>query len=577
MPHASPRVRVNLLELGVGLGNVTPDYVFVLINNRVHHAEIDAIAVVPVIGLPRAAAVDEEPPAYGQFRRARYRLYREREDGPDAERSPDAADIGATIDIVSPQSKAERVRANPAKGSDRARPVAAGVSSRPELRALRRYKNFAVARTFWHGADGVLFLQVQGDAFDPALADDIAAGIADRLFEPGVERCVVPTAAVAVPARSDELCFALGSCQYTAGIIDSTPRIDEVLPRPGPADASYARLAARLRSPARADRPELLIIAGDHVYVDATAGLFDPALDAGKYLKPYDQLYSSIYVQDIARQIPVCAMLDDHEIADNWENEGDAEAAEALRLGVASYLRYQRAYSLLDNPRSPVEEGQLWSEVERKGFHFFFADTRTGRQKRTAADFWHQRIMHPKQMEALQAWLLRRQCDDERARPCFVVSASILLPRRRTSLAPSGALRSDAWDGYPRSQAELMAFIADKQIKNAFFLSGDEHLCVVAEASLQGAQGVAIRSIHSSGMYAPFPFANSIPEDLLAVDDSLVTGRHAWTARAEFAPRGQGFAVINVTRDSAGCYTVAVQFDLDSVPQAQAQRYCFRV
>ena len=75
-------------------------------------------------------------------------------------------------------------------------------------------------------------------------------------------------------------------------------------------------------------------------------------------------------------------------------------------------------------------------------------------------------------------------------------------------------LRSDSWEGYPWSMASLMHHIVTQGIRNVVFLSGDEHLfCMArAEISLKGATARhVIHSIHSSPLYAPFPFANSIP------------------------------------------------------------------
>ncbi|RYY53330.1 MAG: hypothetical protein EOO24_64410, partial [Comamonadaceae bacterium] len=79
-------------------------------------------------------------------------------------------------------------------------------------------------------------------------------------FTPGAE---------AAPDHSrpaEGLCFALGSCQYPAGLLDADV-----------AEASYRQLLAVLDQGTEATCPQFLVLAGDQVYVDATAGLFDPA------------------------------------------------------------------------------------------------------------------------------------------------------------------------------------------------------------------------------------------------------------------------------------------------------------
>lgn len=138
-------------------------------------------------------------------------------------------------------------------------------------------------------------------------------------------------------------------------------------------------------------------------------------------------------------------------------------------------------------------------------------------------------------------------------------------------------MQSDAWDGYPCSQRELLNFIAEHDINNAVFLSGDEHLCLTAEAALRGQSSIVIHSIHGSGMYAPFPFANSIPEDLLAKDLLCTSPAHRWNVTTKFAARGQGFALINVYRDASDRYTVAVRFVLESDPFAQLEHTRFTI
>jgi phosphodiesterase/alkaline phosphatase D-like protein len=110
--------------------------------------------------------------------------------------------------------------------------------------------------------------------------------------------------------------------------------------------------------------------------------------------------------------------------------------------------------------------------------------------------------------------------------PKFVVSPVMLLPRharaskpgQRLDAAYAGALQSDGWDGYPETMREVLGFIAEKQIRNVVFLSGDEHRACVATAELNASAGTMptrIHSVHASAMYAPFPFANSIDEEFI--------------------------------------------------------------
>ena len=80
--------------------------------------------------------------------------------------------------------------------------------------------------------------------------------------------------------------FSLASCQYPADMFERMPdgsnQPDGPFATRGPADASLLALGklvdptdiASQRAPA--DPPTLLLLVGDQVYTDATAGLFDP-------------------------------------------------------------------------------------------------------------------------------------------------------------------------------------------------------------------------------------------------------------------------------------------------------------
>lgn len=79
--------------------------------------------------------------------------------------------------------------------------------------------------------------------------------------------------------NASQLHFVLASCQYPPRMLDSST-----------AEASYLRMENRVnqtKSPAHLPPFEFLLLAGDLVYVDAMAGLFDPALLDDCYYRPY--------------------------------------------------------------------------------------------------------------------------------------------------------------------------------------------------------------------------------------------------------------------------------------------------
>ena len=127
------------------------------------------------------------------------------------------------------------------------------------------------------------------------------------------------------PAQ-DSLCLALGNCQYVPGLVDRRP-----------AQASYRRLAQRLED-AAAPRPQLLLLIGDQVYVDDTAGLFDADGSddpAGSYLLSFRMPA----LRSVTSALPSYPLLDDHEVADNWQPEAPPTPAQSAALG--AYIAFQ--------------------------------------------------------------------------------------------------------------------------------------------------------------------------------------------------------------------------------------------
>ncbi len=338
--------------------------------------------------------------------------------------------------------------------------------------------------------------------------------------------------------------FALASCQYPAGLVDGTPQdyaqADGWAMPPGPADASMLRLAARLADEDDDHRrPSLLVLTGDQIYADATAGLFDPRAgrvpapgssvrEAEDWLRvPYHNWYGSVGAQAVLGRLVTLMMLDDHEIDDNWEpldttwGPGAAERMARLdRLKDAGRLGYQRYQRDLREARLLTA---LWHQRQHRGIAFFMADTRTERQPRQAAgDPCRPCILGGLQTIDLVTWIAGPD-EAARQRPAFIVSPAMLLPRRRSSQRSlRAALHSDAWDGYPGSLHRLLVHLWETGRSNLVFLSGDEHLSCVVKATVTKlnvpGRAVTLHSVHSSGLYSPYPFANAVPA-LFAVPD----------------------------------------------------------
>lgn len=389
-----------------------------------------------------------------------------------------------------------------------------------------------------------------------------------------------PTHGYGSAASPIDTCFALASCQYPADLLDASPRNPAF--SAGPADASLARLSACLDSGPPEQRPTLLVLAGDQVYLDDMAGLFEARANDDRYHSRYQFLLESRGMQLVSARLPIACMLDDHEIVDNWEPmpSGGPGAAAALEWdgarsdGVGAFIDYQR---MAGPPLAyPADRCSLWCSFEHGGLPFFMADTRTQRERRTARRLATARLMHEQQFSELKQWLL-----EHRAGPCFVVTPSILLPRQRLTADDAddeaGALHSDAWDGYPASLHELLAFLCDEQLSSVVFLSGDEHVSCAVRASVTRRDGlsVSLHSVHSSALYAPYPFANGTPQQFKSPDCfGFEVRRRAYQCQVEaatWAP-GDGFARLRVCPSPSrpGRCQLWVQFDRAGV-QASVQ------
>jgi len=393
--------------------------------------------------------------------------------------------------------------------------------------------------------------QAATDAIDLLLANQktkvLRKGLAELrapmfVTQKGGTRSAEP---VAPPADGAELVFAVGSCQYPTAMLEHAV-----------SGASYERLGRMLDTRAR-HRPQCVLLVGDQIYVDGTAGLFDPTLQYDRYVRPYELFYRMESVRHVLRRLPAFMMMDDHEIRNNWEPRVDDTRVDPEMIdGRHSYLKFERHAG--PNRHLPVLDSRdpIWYPFQVNGFSLFMADTRTERTPRTAQTLATARIMSVGQHASMLRWL-RRQPRDA---PKIIASPAILLPRHARAARikePASALRSDSWDGYPRSLHGVLAFIARNRIPNVVFVSGDEHLGCVAtiKIALRGKPPVLVHSVHSSPLFAPFPFANTEPADLVADDrfdlDEPTRGAGHCSVQTEFAAPGDGFAVLRFYRDGA--------------------------
>jgi choline dehydrogenase-like flavoprotein len=307
----------------------------------------------------------------------------------------------------------------------------------------------------------------------------------------------------AVAAPSSVLRIALGSCRYSGTMIEQVRN-----------NAPYEKLLAAID--AGQFVPAFMLLMGDQIYLDATAGVVDSSeLHAG----------ISLYHRSLARmaagkplaaakvfcRMPAYMMLDDHEISDNWCGADDAgtdsasrNAQERTRMAVSAFTAFQWAHC----PRNPLWSGaniaapaprHYWYHFSHAEVAVFVLDTRLERTPPLPAP--GAQIISAVQFEALSAWLTKTSTGN---RLRLIVS-----PSQIADPAEDHALKSDSWAAYPADLQRLSDELWDQE--NVAIVCGDLHAHGLFQLECHRGSGVPVKRIPvivASPLYAPYPFAN---------------------------------------------------------------------
>ncbi len=358
------------------------------------------------------------------------------------------------------------------------------------------------------------------------------------------------------------LSLALASCQYPPGLLDR-----EVA----------SRSLERIGEDARAQRIDLALFVGDQVYVDATAGLFDPTRRDERFDQPHEKALRLPAMRAVMQHLPVRTMLDDHELSDNWQRLAPkveqawperAEAkVEALRRGRAAWAHHQemRAKPRDEQPDDAEKRRARHAQIRFAGRPFFLADTRTRREPRGSTTDAGAQILEGARWDQLEAWLAQQAHALK-----FVVSPSLWLPRQAKLAADAAhAASSDAWDGYPASLERVLATLLKTDARNTVFLSGDEHHSFHAHVTAwhrsDPDRRICALSVHGSALYAPLPFANGRPSqflerDAFSVPSAFALGAIEVCVRTVFAPPGDGYVRLGCDSDKPVCSQLRVHY-----------------
>jgi cholesterol oxidase len=355
----------------------------------------------------------------------------------------------------------------------------------------------------------------------------------------------------------DAIDFALASCRYPSMMIDRNQ-----------ADAMFGRLRDLLDG-ASATPPSLLLLAGDQIYADATAGLFDPKSRRERFYDAYHEAWTAPHAREVLRRLPTYMMMDDHEADDDWHPEdfGPVSSDPARRVpnqmhewALQAFSEHQLAHSPWKTyvPGESTRLGQdlarpgYWYRFDAAGFPFFVCDTRSTRVGRT-------HIMSAALHAALEGWLETQQRDAGN-RPKFVVSPSVVVPFLKAASRRSAySQRADGWQGFPQSLQRLFSFIADKGIQNVVFLCGDPHCALTSRLEIDGENGaLQALCVIGSPMYAPFPFANAQPEDFELAGSVALAGGGSLRYERLRSVEGNSFTTVGARRNGRG-WTIGVR------------------
>ena len=313
------------------------------------------------------------------------------------------------------------------------------------------------------------------------------------------------------------------------------------------------------------------LFTGDSIYSDATAGLFDPVDPNELYDSAYRTFRRALSDTKVSNSVNRSIFsIDDHELIDNWEPTADENGNASKKFSHQKLLdakiafrRYNISQKNEPEPWRNSCDPTLWREASIfPQQEAFVMDTRTERGLRTLDTQADAKMFSDMQRDALFEWLKSFSNSDSRlpngmSKPKVILSGSMILPRRlviaRSHNPVFSAIRSDSWDGYPRSLYEILEFIALNKIEGVIFLSGDEHIPCISriDVSLNSSSPVRILSIHAPPMNAPLPFANAHEADfcgneIFSMDACHGDGILTVEVASTFPPTGSGYALINM-------------------------------
>jgi phosphodiesterase/alkaline phosphatase D-like protein len=185
-------------------------------------------------------------------------------------------------------------------------------------------------------------------------------------------------------------------------------------------------------------QPDFAILLGDLIYADLQTGT-----EADFWAVYKDNRDAAM--QAFASQVPIFATWDDHDYGDNDEDK-------YYPLKTQSRAAFGKYWP---NPPYVEQNASIYYKFSAANTDFFMLDDRWNRDPGVTM------------LGATQLQWLKNQLLASTAKFKFIISA--------VEVSDFGTTGNDSWIGFPQEREEIFQFIAQNNIKNVIFLTGDQH------------------------------------------------------------------------------------------------------
>ncbi|MEM8728374.1 MAG: alkaline phosphatase D family protein [Pseudomonadota bacterium] len=252
---------------------------------------------------------------------------------------------------------------------------------------------------------------------------------------------------------------------------------------------------------------EFMVFLGDTVYADVPSPAGPATTDIpglrGKYQEVYGERAGVNFWADVKAEVPVFAMIDDHEVFDNFaggagagtedrtpETSGFVNDTDAYENGLQVFQEYHpiedRFYGETGDPATAGERDLYRSQTYGQDAAIFVIDQRSFRDAQIdPVDLSGDAAQDAAEIEAFldasfdpgrtllgAAQLDQLKADLVAAEDDGVTWKFIHTPEPIQDL---GDYANDPWSGYQAERTELLQFIEDEDISNVVFVAADIH------------------------------------------------------------------------------------------------------